>query len=278
MSTGRHALFALLVACSSKTQAPAPSAPCLPGEISSTGTGIAAVDGISAHVCWGERCLTLDRDGKATGAADHPATEVARHAAADALTTDVRLGDTAVVTVCNRGGRGTCVELPVPATLATESRATAASASLKRLAVFFKDRVDTWDLKAKAVVASYPTTAEVREAHFVGDTRLLARGSGGEAWVLHDLVAGATVTVGEPGWDTSVIDGTTAVVFHGSQIAVVSAVAMSAGRPFTLPGRVAMATAWFDRVLVVLDHPAGTAQIDPSTGSIYAGPALPICK
>ena len=84
--------------------------------------------------------------------------------------------------------------------------------------------------------------------------------------------------VGEPGWNLTVIDAKTAVVFHEAKLLVVNAAGMTTGASFTLPGRVSMATAWFDRIFVVLDHPAGTAQIDPATGTIYTGPALPICK
>jgi hypothetical protein len=278
MSTTRFAIFALAAACSSKKSAPPPAAPCLPGEISSAGNGIAAVDGITAHACWGERCLTLDRDGKATGLADPSATQAAHRATDDAMTTDVRRGDDARVTVCNRVGTGTCVELAVPPTLAAESRAVAASTSLKRLTVFFKDRLDTWDLKTKAVISSFPTTLDVLDARYVGDTRVLARGAGNDPWVLHDLVGGTTLTVGEPDRDLTVIDAKTAVVFHDARLTVINAAGMSIGASFTMPGRVAMATAWFDRILVVLDHPAGTAQIDPATGTLYSGPALPLCK
>lgn len=279
MSTTRFALL-LVAACSSKKSAPVPALPCLPGEISSTGTGIAAVEGITAHACWGERCLTLDREGKATGPADHDATESARRAAADALVAEVSLSDANVITVCDRGGHGRCVEMPVPSTWTGPSLSPtlAASASHKRLTAFLVDRMETWEPKTKTLLASFPTTGSILEAHFVGDARVLSRTAAGDAWMLHDTLSGQSMPVGEPGWDLTVIDAKTAVVVHDARLAVVNAAGMAAGASFNLPGHVAMATAWFDRILVVLDHPAGTAQIDPATGTIYAGPALPTCK
>ncbi len=256
MSTTRWAVLAVLVACSSKKSATPPAATCLPGEISSTGAGIASVDGVIAHACWGDRCLTLNRDGKATGPAEVAATEAGRRAAADALRPSAA----------------------VPASLEAGLRTSATSPSSKRLTVFYADKVVSWDLTAKAVVASYPTTVEAAEAQHLGDTHVMFRGAGGQAWTLLDLVTGVTTTAGEPGWDLTVIDAASAAVFKGNKLAVVDGKTMTVTTPFTMPGRVAMATAWFDRILVVLDHPAATAQIDPKTGSLYAGPALPICK
>jgi hypothetical protein len=278
MSTTRCALLILVAACSSKKQAePAPAAPCLPGEISSTGTGIAAVDGITARACWGDRCLTLDRDGKVTGPADHATTASARRAAEDALVAMVTLIDASAVSVCDASGR--CVTMPVPETWIgpSTSRVLVASASRKRLSAFLADRMETWEPKTATKITSSPLAEPVTEARYVGDSRILTRRDG-SAWMLRDLLADRVLVVGKPGWNLTVVDAKTAVVFEGAQLAVVNAVAMDAGTTFTLPGRVAMATAWFDRILVVLDHPAGTAQIDPATGTIYAGPALPICK
>jgi hypothetical protein len=280
MSTARFTVLALVAACSSKKSAPPPAAPCLPGEISSTGTGIAAVDGITAHACWGDRCLTLDREGTATGPADHDATEAARRAAESSMFAQVTTSATAVK-ACANGGTGKCVEIPLPGSwtfASPSSPAIAASASLKRLSALLVDRIETWDLKTKQLLASFPSRAIATEAHYIGDGRLVARGSADSGWLLRDVLSGETIGVGAPGWNLAVIDAKSAVVFHDAKLSVVNAAGMSMGPSFTLPGRVAMATAWFDRILVVLDHPAGTAQIDPGTGTLYSGPALPICK
>lgn len=282
MSTTRRTLLLVgavaVAACSSKKGAPLPAEPCLPGEISSSAPGIASVDGVTAHACWGERCLTLDRDGKATGPADRATTEVAQRAAAAAVRTSVSLQDPAKLVACNDDGKGTCIEMPSPAGMATGHYPTAASPSLKRLTVFFADRVEAWDPKAKSVVATFPMAFEALRAEHVGDTHVMVTGAGGGPWTLMDLVAGTSATVGEPGWDLRVIDATTAVVFKDDKLVAINVAKMAPTSTFILPGRVAMATGWFDRVFVVLDHPAGTAQIDPATGTIYTAPALPICK
>ena len=275
MSTTRFAVLALVAACSSKKSAAPPAAPCLPGEISSTGAGIAAVDGVTAHACWGDRCLTLDRDGNANSAADLATTEAARAKATSAVSASVRIV-AGVVKACANAGAGPCVQIPLP--VGWTSAPLAASASLKRLSAFLVDHVETWDLKTAELVNRLPALPGVTEAHYVGDGRVLARVSPRSAWLLRDVLSGETVTVGEPGWNLTVIDAKSAVVFDAGKLAVVNAAGMTAGTTFTLPGRVAMATAWFDRILVVLDHPAGTAQIDPATGTIYTGPALPLCQ
>lgn len=257
MSTTRCALLLLAVACSSKNSGPPPAEPCLPGEISSSAPGIASIDGVTAHACWGERCLTLDREGKATGLADRATTETAARAATAEISP---------------------APPPVPVPLQKEARLAATSPSGKRQTVFSPSRVDVWDPKAQAVIASHPTSVAASQAHQVGDTHVMFRGAAGSPWTLLDLVAGTSITVGEPGWDLRVIDATTAAVFRGDKLISVDAARMAATTPFTLPGHVAMVTAWFDRVFVVLDHPAGTAQIDPKSGSFYAGAALPTCK
>lgn len=278
MSTTRCALLVLVAACSSKKPPPAPEAPCLPGEISSTAPGISSIDGVTARACWGTHCLTLDRDGRATGPADLAITESGRRAAAVALATEVTLRVVGEITACNNGGRGTCVVIHVPEAVTSGPHATAASPSLKRVSVFSPERVDVWDPKAGAVVATFPTTGEAKRAEAIGDTRVIYRGADEEPWTLLDLVGGASLVVGEPGWDLQVIDATTAAVFRGDKLIAIDAARMAASSAFTLPGRIAQATAWFDRIFVVLDHPAGTAQIDPKTGSFYAGPPLPICR
>lgn len=279
MSTARFAALALVAACSSKKSAPPPAAPCLPGEISSTGAGIAAVDGITAYACWGRSCLTLDRDGNATGSADYLRTEALSDAAAFGLIAQISVTSANVVTVCDQGGHGRCVEMHAPATWIGPSvtPVLAASASHKRLTAFLADSMETWDPKTATKLSTFPTTGPVTVAVYIGDNRVISRGDG-IAWTLHDTVSGQAVPVGEPGWHLTVIDAKTAVVFHGAKLTVVNAAGMSAGASFTLPGRVSMATAWFDRILVVLEHPASTAQIDPATGTIYTGPALPLCQ
>jgi len=231
MSTTRAALLVLVAACSSKKSAPPPDAPCLPGEIFSSGTGTATIDGLTAYACWGERCLTLDREGTAIGVAVRP-------------------------------------DRPVAPRIPT----------LKNVAVFSPDGVDVRDAKTQTVVASFPTAVAAQETHQISDTRVLFRGAGKEPWTLLDLVSGASIAVGEADSELQVIAETTAVVWKGNKLIAVNAARMAATTPFTVPGRVAMTTAWFDRIFLVLDHPAGTAQIDPATGTYYSGPALPICK
>lgn len=257
MSTTRWTLLLLVGACSSKKSAAPVAEACLPGEISSTAPGIAAVDGVTAWACWGDRCLTLDRDGKATGPADRAKTEAARRAALAEISPPAP---------------------PVPGPLTKDARLTATSATGKRISVFSEGRVDVWDPKTSAVIASFPLPGVPQEARHVGDTHVMFRAAASAPWTLLDLVAGTSITVGEPGWDLQVTDAASAAVFHGDKLVSVDASRMAASSSFTLPGRVAMATAWFERILVVLDHPAGTAQIDPKTGSFYAGAPLPICR
>jgi hypothetical protein len=193
MSTGRAALFVLVVGCSSGKRADPPSAPCLQAPAIATGSGAGAVEGVEATVCFDQSCVRLDRDGK------------------------------------------------------TIAAATPLS----------------------------PLPPQVQQDRQVGGDRDALRDQAGQ-WTLKNTTTAQTVTVGRPRDRLDVVD-TAVVAYQGSTIEVADPAALRVVGRFTLPGRIAAVMPWFDRIFVVLDHPAGTAQIDPKTATVYAGPPLRPC-
>lgn len=275
MSTGRCALLILVAACSSKKAAEAPPATCLPGEISSTKSAIAATDQLTAWACWGERCLSFDHEGKATG--DVPAGVVKSEQRKQRAATTTTIGVTATgePQACNAS---LCAILPWRSPMTSLA---AASQSLKRVTTYGINSITVWDVKTGTLVTQTPLTVPgtASEALHVGDTHVMFRTQTGP-WTLVDLVSGATLPIGAAGSQLTVLDEATAAVYDRNQLVVVDVQRMAAGSPFQMPGTISAVLPWDfgGRVFVVLERPAATAQIDPKTGTYYAGPPIPLCK
>lgn len=249
--------------------------PCLTPTVAAQATGFGRVDGIHATVCFGGKCLLLDRNGSSLGdALDVEAETEAWRKAREVASVNVTV-EGQVATACV-GAHRTCASV----TLAAVPLVTAASATLKRLTAFDHDFIDTFDLKTGELLWHLPATEVTRaakDARYVGDTRVLVLVDQAQ-WELLDITSGALTEAGERGAQVVPTHETIVAAFAAQRLSVIDADRMKPAAKFTLPGVVADAMPWFDRIFVVLDHPAGTAQIDPKTATVYAGPPLPLCR
>ena len=117
---------------------------------------------------------------------------------------------------------------------------------------------------------------QVQQDRQVGADRVAARDPSGQ-WSLKNTETGAVIPVGKPG-DRLDVAETAVVAYQGNTLHLANPVTLQVTGTYTMPGTVVMVSPWFDRVLVVLEKPVGTMQLDPATATVYSGPPLPVCR
>lgn len=122
-----------------------------------------------------------------------------------------------------------------------------------------------------------PPPPQVQQDRQVGKGAEVRRDPGGQ-WTLGDPAKGTKVPVGTPGMTLDVFDPAFVVAYQGTRLHLADAAQLRETGDFTLMAPIAAIVPWFDRLLIVLEKPAGTAQLDPATATLYQGPELPRCR
>ena len=97
-------------------------------------------------------------------------------------------------------------------------------------------------------------------------------------WTLEDVATGAKTLIGGPGMTLEFFEPSWVVTYRDNKLHLVDAVKEKELADFTLTGKIAAIVPWFERLLLILDKPAGTAQLDPASATLYQGPELPRCQ
>ncbi|MBL9013470.1 MAG: hypothetical protein JNL83_04790 [Myxococcales bacterium] len=126
--------------------------------------------------------------------------------------------------------------------------------------------------------AQMPATAppQVQQDQYIGKT--VARRDPGGQWSLEDPATGAKVPVGAPGMRLEVYPPGVVITYQGKKLHLADAKARKETGDFTLGSPIAGIVPLYDRLLIVLEKPAGTAQLDPASATLYQGPELPRCR
>lgn len=122
-----------------------------------------------------------------------------------------------------------------------------------------------------------PPPPQVQQDRQVGTGAEVRRDPGGQ-WTLEAPAKGTKVPVGTPGMTLDVFDPTFVVAYQGKRLHLANTALLKETGDFTLMAPIAAVVPWFDRLLIVLEKPAGTAQLDPATATLYQGPELPRCR
>jgi hypothetical protein len=168
---------------------------------------------------------------------------------------------------------GPCLQAP-----AFEAGSGAGAVEGTEATVCFGESCVRLDREGKTISAAVPISSpapQVQQDRQVAGGRVAVVDPAGQ-WTLKNTETGATVAVGNPRDRLDLVESWV-VAYQGGALQIADPVALRVIGKFTLAGRIAAVMPWFDRIFVVLDHPAGTAQIDPATATIYAGPPLPRC-
>ena len=137
----------------------------------------------------------------------------------------------------------------------------------------------TLDREGMVIGAATPPTVpppQVQQDQYIG-TKVARRDPGGQ-WTLEDPEKGTKIPLGEPGMRLEVFPPGVVIVFQGKRLYLADAAAMKATGDFTLTATIAAVVPWFERLLIILEKPAGTAQLDPASATLYQGRELPRCR
>ena len=121
-----------------------------------------------------------------------------------------------------------------------------------------------------------PPPPQVQQDQYIG--KHVARRDPGGQWTLEDPEKGTKVPVGTPGMRLEVFPPAVVIAWKGTRLHLADAVALKETADYTLPSNIAALVPWFDRVVVVLEKPAGTSQLDPASATLYQGAELPRCR
>jgi hypothetical protein len=126
--------------------------------------------------------------------------------------------------------------------------------------------------------AQMPTPAppQVQQDQYIGKT--VARRDPGGQWSLEDPETGTKVPVGAPGMRLEVYPPAVVIAYQGKRLHLADAAARKELADYTLHAPIAGIVPLYDRLVIVLEKPAGTAQLDPASATLYQGPALPRCR
>lgn len=118
---------------------------------------------------------------------------------------------------------------------------------------------------------------QVQQDRQVGKHAEARRDPGGQ-WTLEDRVKGVKIPVGTPGMKLEVFEPAVVVAYQGKRLHLADATTLKETADYTLVAPIAAVVPWFDRLLIVLEKPAGTAQLEPASATLYQGPELPRCR
>jgi len=117
---------------------------------------------------------------------------------------------------------------------------------------------------------------QVQQDQYIG-TKVARRDPGGQ-WTLEDPEKGTKIPLGTPGMRLEVFPPAVVIAFQGKRLHLADAATLVELGDFTLTSPIAAIVPWFDRLLIIVEKPAGTAQLDPATATLYQGPELPRCR
>ena len=135
------------------------------------------------------------------------------------------------------------------------------------------------DREGKVIAAAQmpsPPPPQVQQDQYIG--KHVARRDPGGQWTLEDPEKGTKVPVGTPGMRLEVYPPAVVIAYQGKRLHLADAAALKETGDYTMPSNIAAIVPWFDRLLVVLEKPAGTAQLEPASATLYQGAELPRCR